>query len=142
MTKAEKQRDDRFAYIVAVLPGLSAGEGGLSQALVETTGGESIRYVYGHNLLAEYDGTSWAYHLNDGLGSAFTASWPMATGTCSWPRATPPSASRCGARATARRVMVSPGSGGRLMPNCSSCGPGTMSRGQGGLSTKILGQET
>jgi len=42
---------------------------GLSQVLVETTEGESIRYVYGHDLLAEYDGTSWAYHLNDGLGS-------------------------------------------------------------------------
>ena len=48
-------------YVVAVL--------GLSQVLVETTGETTIRYVYGHDLLAEYDGTSWTYHLNDGLGS-------------------------------------------------------------------------
>ncbi|MBN1657252.1 MAG: hypothetical protein JXA93_02570 [Anaerolineae bacterium] len=48
-------------YVVAVL--------GLSQVLVEMTGGSTTRYVYGHDLLAEYDGTSWTYHLNDGLGS-------------------------------------------------------------------------
>ena len=38
-----KRRDDRFAYVVAVL--------GLSQMLVETLGGESIRYVYGPGTL-------------------------------------------------------------------------------------------
>jgi RHS repeat-associated protein len=48
-------------YVVAVL--------GLSQVLVETTGGEMTRYVFGHDLLAEYDGVAWAYHLDDGLGS-------------------------------------------------------------------------
>jgi RHS repeat-associated protein len=48
-------------YVVAVL--------GLSQVLVETTDGSSIRYVYGHDLLAEHDGEAWAWHLNDGLGS-------------------------------------------------------------------------
>jgi len=49
------------SYVVAVL--------GLSQVLVETTGGQTTRYVYGHDLLAEHDGEAWAWHLNDGLGS-------------------------------------------------------------------------
>jgi len=50
------------SYVVAML--------GLSQVLVETTGGQTTRYVYGHDLLAEHDGEAWAWHLNDGLGSA------------------------------------------------------------------------
>ena len=37
-----------ITYVVAVL--------GLSQVLVETTGGETMRYVFGHDLLAGYDG--------------------------------------------------------------------------------------
>jgi len=36
--------------------------------LVETTGGESIVCLYGHDLLAE-EGDAWAWHLGDGLGS-------------------------------------------------------------------------
>jgi RHS repeat-associated protein len=48
-------------YVVAVLS--------LSQVLFETTGGSTTRYAYGHDLLAEYDGTEWTCHLNDGLGS-------------------------------------------------------------------------
>jgi len=50
------------SYVVAIL--------GLSHVLVETTGGQVTRYVYGHDLLAEHDGEAWAWHLNDGLGSA------------------------------------------------------------------------
>jgi RHS repeat-associated protein len=49
---------------------------GLAQVLVETTGGQSTVYLYpsaslgtgGHDLLAE-EGTAWAWHLGDGLGS-------------------------------------------------------------------------
>ncbi|MDY7042332.1 MAG: type IV secretion protein Rhs, partial [Chloroflexota bacterium] len=41
---------------------------GLVQVLVEVTGGEATRYVYGLDLLAEEDAI-WAWHLNDGLGS-------------------------------------------------------------------------
>jgi RHS repeat-associated protein len=48
------------SYVVAVL--------GLSQVLVETTGGDSILYLYGHDLLGEKDDT-WQWHLGDGLGS-------------------------------------------------------------------------
>jgi hypothetical protein len=36
--------------------------------LVESTGAVTTEYVYGHDLLAEED-TTWAWHLNDGLGS-------------------------------------------------------------------------
>jgi RHS repeat-associated protein len=48
-------------YVVAVL--------GLSQVLAETTDGETIRYVFGHDLLAEESDGGWAWHLGDGLGS-------------------------------------------------------------------------
>ena len=48
-------------YVIAVL--------GLPQAIVETTGSETIRYVFGQDLLAEQHGAAWAYHLDDGLGS-------------------------------------------------------------------------
>jgi RHS repeat-associated protein len=41
---------------------------GLPQVLVETTGGSSTAYLHGHDLLGE-EGTAWAWHLNDGLGS-------------------------------------------------------------------------
>lgn len=41
---------------------------GLPQVVVETTGGQSTVYLYGHDLLGE-EGTAWAWHLNDGLGS-------------------------------------------------------------------------
>ena len=59
---------DATTSIVAVL--------GLSQVLVETSGDETIRYLYGHDgsaslttgLLGE-EGTTWAWHLGDGLGS-------------------------------------------------------------------------
>jgi hypothetical protein len=47
-------------YVVALL--------GLPQVLVETTGGSSTAYLHGHDLLGE-EGTAWAWHLNDGLGS-------------------------------------------------------------------------
>jgi RHS repeat-associated protein len=42
---------------------------GLTQVLQETTGGQATSYLYGHDLLAQYDSGTWAYHLNDGLGS-------------------------------------------------------------------------
>jgi RHS repeat-associated protein len=42
---------------------------GLVQVLVETTGGQSTVYLYGHDLLGEEEGTAWAWHLGDGLGS-------------------------------------------------------------------------
>jgi RHS repeat-associated protein len=48
------------SYFVAVL--------GLSQVLMETTTGESIVYLYGHDLLGEKD-DAWQWHLGDGLGS-------------------------------------------------------------------------
>ena len=47
-------------YVIAVL--------GLPHVLVETTDGQSTAYLYGHDLLGE-EGTTWAWHLNDGLGS-------------------------------------------------------------------------
>jgi len=55
-------------YVIAILPVLGAGTGGLPQVLVETTGENSTAYLHGHDLLAEED-TAWAWHLNDGLGS-------------------------------------------------------------------------
>jgi RHS repeat-associated protein len=42
---------------------------GLIQVLQETTGGQTQSYLYGHDLLAQYDSGTWAYHVNDGLGS-------------------------------------------------------------------------
>jgi hypothetical protein len=42
---------------------------GLTQVLVESTGGQQTAYLYGLDLLAQYDSGTWAYHLNDGLGS-------------------------------------------------------------------------
>ena len=42
---------------------------GLTQVLQETTAGQTTSYVYGADLLAQYDSGTWAYHLNDGLGS-------------------------------------------------------------------------
>jgi RHS repeat-associated protein len=42
---------------------------GLTQVLQETTAGQTTSYLYGHDLLAQYDSGTWAYHLNDGLGS-------------------------------------------------------------------------
>jgi RHS repeat-associated protein len=42
---------------------------GLTQVLVESTGGQQTAYLYGHDLLAQYDSGTWAYHVNDGLGS-------------------------------------------------------------------------
>jgi RHS repeat-associated protein len=42
---------------------------GLTQVLVETTGGQATSYLYGADLLAQYDSGTWAYHVNDGLGS-------------------------------------------------------------------------
>jgi len=43
---------------------------GLVQVLVELTGDGSTSYLYGHDLLAQYDSGTWVYHVNDGLGSA------------------------------------------------------------------------
>jgi RHS repeat-associated protein len=42
---------------------------GLTQVLQETTAGQTTSYMYGHDLLAQYDSGTWAYHVNDGLGS-------------------------------------------------------------------------
>jgi RHS repeat-associated protein len=42
---------------------------GLTQVLQETTGGQTTSYLYGHDLLAQYDSGTWAYHVDDGLGS-------------------------------------------------------------------------
>jgi RHS repeat-associated protein len=42
---------------------------GLTQVLQETTAGQATSYLYGADLLAQYDSGTWAYHLNDGLGS-------------------------------------------------------------------------
>jgi RHS repeat-associated protein len=42
---------------------------GLTQVLQETTSGQTTSYLYGHDLLAQYDSGTWAYHVNDGLGS-------------------------------------------------------------------------
>ena len=42
---------------------------GLTQVLQETTTGQATSYLYGHDLLAQYDSGTWAYHVNDGLGS-------------------------------------------------------------------------
>ena len=42
---------------------------GLTQVLQETTGGQATSYLYGHDLLAQYDSGTWAYHVDDGLGS-------------------------------------------------------------------------
>jgi len=50
---------------------------GLPQVLQETTDGQATSYLYGHDgstalttgLLAQYDSGTWAYHVNDGLGS-------------------------------------------------------------------------
>jgi len=58
---AKSENGVTTTYVVAVL--------GLSQVLVETTGGQTTRYVYGHDLLAQHDGAAWAWHLNDALGS-------------------------------------------------------------------------
>jgi RHS repeat-associated protein len=42
---------------------------GLTQVLQETTAGQTTGYLYGHDLLAQHDSGTWAYHVNDGLGS-------------------------------------------------------------------------
>jgi RHS repeat-associated protein len=42
---------------------------GLTKVLLELTGGESTSYLYGHDLLAQSDSGTWAYHVDDGLGS-------------------------------------------------------------------------
>ena len=42
---------------------------GLTQVLQETTDGQATSYLYGADLLAQYDSGTWAYHVNDGLGS-------------------------------------------------------------------------
>ena len=42
---------------------------GLTQVLQEATDGQATSYLYGHDLLAQYDCGTWTYHVNDGLGS-------------------------------------------------------------------------
>jgi RHS repeat-associated protein len=37
--------------------------------LAETTAGQTQSYLYGRDLLAQYDSGTWAYHVDDGLGS-------------------------------------------------------------------------
>jgi RHS repeat-associated protein len=57
-------------YVLDGSAGLTTGPAaGLTQVLVESTGGQQTAYLYGHDLLARYDSGTWAYHLNDGLGS-------------------------------------------------------------------------
>jgi RHS repeat-associated protein len=58
---------------------------GLTQVLQETTDGQATSYLYGHDgstalttgLLAQYDSGTWAYHVNDGLGSVRGLADPM-----------------------------------------------------------------
>ena len=50
---------------------------GLTQVLQETTDGQTTSYLYGADLLAQYDSGTWAYHLNDGLGSVRQLADPM-----------------------------------------------------------------
>ena len=50
---------------------------GLTQVLQETTGGQTQSYLYGHDLLAQYDSGTWAYHVNDGLGSVRQLADPL-----------------------------------------------------------------
>ena len=50
---------------------------GLTQVLQETTNGQTTSYLYGHDLLAQYDSGTWAYHVNDGLGSVRQLADPM-----------------------------------------------------------------
>jgi len=50
---------------------------GLTQVLQETTAGQPQSYLYGHDLLAQYDSGTWAYHVNDGLGSVRQLADPM-----------------------------------------------------------------
>jgi RHS repeat-associated protein len=50
---------------------------GLTQVLQETTGGQTTSYLYGHDLLAQYDCGTWTYHVNDGLGSVRQLADPM-----------------------------------------------------------------
>jgi RHS repeat-associated protein/uncharacterized repeat protein (TIGR01451 family) len=57
---AKSENGETTIYAVAVL--------GLSQVLMETTAGESVIYLYGHDLLAEEDDER-QWHLGDGLGS-------------------------------------------------------------------------
>ena len=45
---------------------------GLTQVLQETTAGQATTYLYGHDLLAQYDSGTWAYVLPDHLGSVRT----------------------------------------------------------------------
>jgi hypothetical protein len=57
-------------YVLDGSTGLTTGPAaGLTQVLQETTGGQTTSYLYGHDLLAQYDSGTWAYHVNDGLGS-------------------------------------------------------------------------
>ena len=49
---------------------------GLTQVLQETTAGQATSYLYGHDLLAQYDSGTWAYHVDDGLGSVRQLSDP------------------------------------------------------------------
>jgi RHS repeat-associated protein len=42
---------------------------GLTQVLQGTTAGQTTSYLYGADLLAQYDSGTWAYHVYDGLGS-------------------------------------------------------------------------
>ena len=50
---------------------------GLTQVLQQTTGGQTTSYLYGADLLAQYDSGTWAYHVNDGLGSVRQLADPM-----------------------------------------------------------------
>ena len=63
---AKSENGVTTSYVVAVL--------GLSQVLVETTGGQSTWYAYGHDLLVEGDDETRMFRLNDGLGGVILES--------------------------------------------------------------------
>jgi YD repeat-containing protein len=65
-------------YVLDGSTGLTTGPAaGLTQVLQGTTAGQTTSYLYGHDgstglttgLLAQHDSGTWAYHVNDGLGS-------------------------------------------------------------------------
>ena len=65
-------------YVLDGSTGLTTGPAaGLTQVLQETTGGQTTSYLYGADLLAQHDSGTWAYHVNDGLGSVRQLADPM-----------------------------------------------------------------
>jgi len=90
-------------------------------------------------LLAEYDGESWAYHVDDGLGSVRQLA--DADGQVTLAQGYAPFGERYGVKQWVTGFGFT-GSGGRLTPGCCSCGRGTTSRRQVGSSVRIRGRAT